>query len=76
VKTHRLQVVPTPAQLTASKHERARLQLRTFARFIEKQDPEALAASVEAIDVTLESCAKIDRFFRAYVAALAERRVH
>lgn len=76
MKTKRLVVVPTPAQLTALKHERARLQLRAFARFLEKQDPEMLAASVDSIDVTLEACAKIDRFFRAYVAALAERRVH
>ncbi len=76
VKTKRLAVVPTPAQLAAQQHERARLQLRAFAQFIERQDPEALAASVTMIDSTLEHCAKIDRFFRAYVSALSERRVH
>lgn len=75
MKTRRLQVVPTPAQ-PAAQHEQARQKLRDFSRFIEQQDPEALAASVTQVDSTLESCARIDAFFRRYVAALRLRVVH
>jgi hypothetical protein len=74
VKRYRLAVVPTP--LAAQQHEQARQELRRFSRFLDQQNPEALAASVTQIDATLANCARIDAFFRRYVAALADRRVH
>jgi hypothetical protein len=65
----------TPAQLERQRHEQVREELRRFARFLDQQDRE-LAASVTQLDSTLEACARIDRFFKTYVTALAERRAH
>ena len=62
-------VAPTP--LVA-----ARQRLRDFAAFVEKQDPDVLAAAVTQIDDTLHRCARIQGFFRRYVAALKSRVVH
>jgi hypothetical protein len=68
VKTHRLQVVPKPAEV----HARARQELRQFAQFLATQNPELLAADVTAVDETLKTCAQIDVWFRRYVAALRQ----
>lgn len=76
MKGRRVLAVPTPAEVAARRRDHARQRLRTFAKFIERQDPEALAASVVALDSTLESCARIETFFRRYVQALRLRVVH
>ena len=75
-KAHRQAVVPTPAQLEIQRRKRARERLREFAAFVEQHDPELLAAEVTQVGSTLESCARIDQFFRRYVAALKLRVVH
>jgi|WetSurMetagenome_2_1015567.scaffolds.fasta_scaffold1524368_2 hypothetical protein len=72
MKTHRLQVVPTPATLAARDHDQARQELRRFARFCAQQDPEALAAEVRAVSETLATCAQIEIFFRRYVRGLRQ----
>jgi hypothetical protein len=74
-KVRRVPVVPTISQLVVQKHERAREELRRFSRWVDQHDPELLAASVTQIDSTLESCARIDQFFRRYTAALKGRVV-
>ena len=53
-------------------HKEARETLRCFARFVEEEDPVALAAVVTEVRKTLASCARIELFFRRYVAALRQ----
>jgi hypothetical protein len=67
---------PTPAEIAARRHDQARQQLRAFAKFVERHDPEILAALVTEIDSTLTSCARIDRWFQRYAAALRLKVVH
>ena len=71
--TRRRIAPPTAPQRAAPDHEQARQRLRAFAAFIERQAPDALAASVTMIDDTLEHCARIEKFFTRYVAALKTR---
>ncbi len=72
MKTHRLQVVPTPTTLAARDHKQAHETLRAFATFIERQGPDALAAAVVDVPGTLTTVAKTDMWFRRYVRALRQ----
>ncbi len=63
--------VPAPPPI-----EDPRARLRDFADFLDRQDPDALAAAVTDVDGTLVRCARIEAFFRRYTSALKMRVVH
>lgn len=68
--------VTTSSPLPPDDIEAVRQELRDFAVFLDAQDPEALAAGVTQIADTLHRAARIQSFFRRYVAALKKRVVH
>lgn len=61
------------ARVKSTRTAMARKRLWLFAQFIDKQNPEALAAEVTLVSETLYHCARIQMFFHRYAAAVRKK---